>query len=144
MIGQNELVFGTNIKGKLEGDFAEVSFETNLTGDGNTNTVVHAIAHLHTGTGKPAQPIGDATSPLIDTCQIEEVGLGFQSHTQVEFKTVSTQTFLIGNLCAIAGTTTEAETDSILCISCNTKGEDCHEKYKNFLHNVIDFKFVNK
>ena len=78
--GEDELVFRTDIEGELEGEVCKVSLKTSLTSKGETNTVVDAIAHLDTRTGKPTQPIGNLTLPLIDTSQIEEIGLGFEAH----------------------------------------------------------------
>ena len=122
----------------MEGEVGEVGLETGLKSNGNTNTVVLAEANLGTGTGKPTQPVGDFTSPLVYTCQIEEVEVR-KICSQVKLSTVGTKTFLERDLCTITGATTETETDSILSASSETKGKNCHEKYNDFLHNVVDF-----
>lgn len=94
-----------------------------MTGNSNAKTVVHAITCFDTRTSIPAQPIVDSTLEVIHAGQIEEVEIG-EIDTQVKFKTISTQGFLVRDFCTITGTTAETETDSILSISC--KGQAHH------------------
>ena len=51
-----ELILGTDVERELEGEVGKVGLETQLTSQSQTNTVVDAVAHLNTGTGKPTQP----------------------------------------------------------------------------------------
>ena len=124
-LGQNKLIFRTDVDGNLERKVGKVGFETQLCGNSNTYTVVLAIAYLCTRASIPTQPVGKTAFPLIDTCQIEKVEIR-QIHSQVELKTVSCQALLIGYLSAILGAATETETQCILCVCSNSEGKYCH------------------
>ncbi len=50
----------------------EIGFDATLTGNGDTKTMVLAIAGLDARTGKPAQPVSDGASPLVHASEIEE------------------------------------------------------------------------
>ena len=88
LLGQNKLIFRTDVDGNLERKVGKVGFETQLCFNGNTYTVVLALAYLCTRASIPTQPVGKTAFPLIDTGQIEKVEIR-QIHSQVELKTVS-------------------------------------------------------
>ena len=98
---EDEFILRTYIKGKLEHrNGGEIEFKTRLTGNGHTDTVIDAVAHLGTGTGIPSQPFVETTFELVDTSQIEEVEVG-KIHAQIEFSAIGSQRFLVGDFSTI-------------------------------------------
>ena len=64
---------------------------------------------------------------------------------QVQFKTVSIgKTFLEGEFGRRTITKGTTDTECVLSVYSETKGKDSHEKYNDFLHNVVNFEIVIK
>ena len=114
-----------------EWNLLKIGFDTALSSDGNTNTMILAVAGLDARTSEPAQPIINVTFPLVYASQIEkaeigQVEIGAKIGTQVEFKAIVTQGRLKRDLSTIAGTASETETDSIvLGVSSKSKAHNC-------------------
>lgn len=90
--------------------------------------MVAAVVEVQTRTNIPVQVVNDIESPLINTSQVELlVSTTEVAETEVELETVGTETLLEGDFCTITGTTTEAETNCILCVSSKTKCYDCNQ-----------------
>ncbi len=73
----------------------------------------------------------NGTFPLVDTVEaevkiVDSIG-GRGGETKVEFETIGSQILLIAQFGTETTIATEAYTDCLLCVCCNTHGENCHK-----------------
>ncbi len=113
-------------------------FKTNLEGNGNAETVVGAMAKVQATTNEPTKVGGtEFVAPLVNAGEINVV-VFTAVETEVNFQTVgSAKCSLVGDFSTVGGTTTQTDTDCVLCIGCKTEGDDGHQKNQYFLHNEM-------
>ena len=101
-----------------------IPFHTTLQKDGETQTVVDAVANIDTGTGKPAKVTGDVAKPLIKTGKVEVLAAAV---TEVQFSTVSAHRHLVGDFTTITDTAAQTDTDGLaIVLSIGCKGQTHH------------------
>lgn len=116
MLGNQEVPQGTEVSRNLQREI-EFIFNTNLTTESKTQTVVGAIAKLSARSNVPVQTIGDGEAPVVHTRQME-IAVGVLGETEVDLKTVAAKTLLIREFSTITTTTAKTETNSITLRIC--------------------------
>lgn len=90
----------TNVQRKLDRHCGEFVFNTSLTnkteGDSSVITIVVHVPVTQAGTKAsiPTETFGNVTSPLVHTGEAESCDIIVKIQTEVNFKTIATQTFL--------------------------------------------------
>ena len=120
--GQN-VEFGTDVQGELDGHCLEVVFQTSLSDSGKSNVTVTIVtvfpvpvAQAGTDTGEPTEISGNGTGPLVDAVEVEGREMVTGSQSEIQFQTVATQSHLIGEFGTVTLTAAQADTKRILCI----------------------------